>query len=54
MNTSSDYLQRLQSELRFFESKKRANGSPFFPFLIADRKKRINKILEQNKNESII
>lgn len=54
MNTKVDYLRRLQSELQFFESKKRANGSPFFPFIIADRRKRINKILEQIKNESPI
>lgn len=49
MDTNTEYLQKLQSELRFFESKKKANGSPFFPFVIADRKRRIEQLLEEMK-----
>ncbi len=49
----NDYLQKLQTELRFYESRTRADGTPFFPHVIADRKRRIQEILK-SENESDI
>lgn len=43
----SEYILRLRAELQFFQKKIRPDGTPYFPYVIADRERRLKKAIEE-------
>lgn len=43
----SEYIMRLRAELRFFQEKKRPDGSLYFPYIVADRERRLKQALDE-------